>query len=160
MKIHLIAIGQKMPSWITTGYNEYARRLPAECALNLIEVTAEKRNKNTNTKKALEKEATRMLSAIPKNVLVISMDIAGQKWDTPKLARHLDDWMHEGRDIALLIGGADGLGQSCQLRSEYSWSLSSLTFPHPLVRVLLAEQLYRAWSILNNHPYHRGESPR
>ncbi len=157
MQIHLIAIGQKMPSWISTGYNEYAQRLPPQCALKLIEIPAEKRNKNTNTKKALEKEGTRMLSVIPKNAVVIAMDINGQYWDTPKLAKRLDDWMHDGRDIALLIGGADGLDPACKQISAFSWSLSALTFPHPLVRVLLAEQLYRAWSILNNHPYHRGD---
>jgi len=157
MQIYLIAVGQKMPLWISTGYSDYAQRLPPECTLKLIEIPAEKRNKSTNIKKALQKEGERILSAIPKNTLVIVMDIKGQYWDTPQLAERLNNWMHDGRDITLIVGGADGLDQACKLKSESSWSLSPLTLPHPLVRVLLAEQLYRAWSILNNHPYHRGD---
>ena len=157
MQINLIAIGQKMPSWVNEGYKEYAQRMPPECVLKLIEIPAEKRNKGSNTKKTLKKEAERLLSAVPKNALVIAMEIKGQAWDTNQVATRMNDWMHDGRDIALLVGGPEGLDQSCKQQAELLWSLSPLTLPHPIVRVVLAEQLYRAWSILRNHPYHRGD---
>lgn len=156
MRINLVAIGQKMPSWITEGYKEYAQRMPHECSVNLIEVAAEKRSKNTDLKSVVNKEGKRLLAAIPKNALIIAMQITGQPWSTEQLSDHMQDWMHDGRDIALLVGGPEGLADSCSQQADLSWSLSPLTLPHPMVRVIISEQLFRAWSIIKKHPYHRG----
>lgn len=156
MLINIIAVGKKMPAWIIDGYNEYAQRMPKECSTKLIEVNAEKRNKNSATKEITRKEAERILSVLPKNALIITLDIKGQSWSTEQLADKLESWRQSGRDIAIIIGGPDGLDQECRKIADQSWSLSALTLPHPLVRLVLSEQLYRAWSILQNHPYHRG----
>lgn len=155
MKIHLIAVGTHMPAWINIGYQEYAKRLPPECSLRLIEIEAGKRTKNCDITKLIEQESQQMLAAIPKNNHVIALDVQGRAWDTPQLAQQLQSWLHSGQDISLLIGGPDGLSSKCRQTAHARWSLSPLTLPHPLVRVMLAEQLYRAWSILQNHPYHR-----
>ena len=155
MQIHILTIGNKMPAWVTEGYNEYARRMPRECQLNLIELPPAQRSKTTDLKKALSDEGQRLLKAVPKNADIIVLDVKGRQHSTETLSESLQDWLASGRDIALLIGGADGLSQDCINAATGKWSLSQLTFPHPLVRVVLAEQLYRAWSLLNNHPYHR-----
>ena len=157
MQIYIIAVGKKMPAWITDGYNEYALRMPKECATRLIEVNAEKRNKNSTAKEITRKEAERILSVLPKKALIITLDVTGKSWSTEQLAVKLDSWRHSGRDVAIIIGGPDGIDEECRKIAELSWSLSPLTLPHPLVRLLLSEQLYRAWSILQNHPYHRGD---
>ena len=155
MQIQLIAVGNRMPQWVTEGYEEFARRMPPECRLNLIEIPATKRTKAADIKRLLAQEGERMLEALPKNALVFTLDVNGRQWDTPQLAQQLDGWMHEGRDVALLIGGPEGLAPACKARAEGSWSLSPLTFPHPLVRIIVAEQLYRATTILKHHPYHK-----
>ncbi|MCP5141388.1 MAG: 23S rRNA (pseudouridine(1915)-N(3))-methyltransferase RlmH [Gammaproteobacteria bacterium] len=155
MRIHLIAVGNRMPAWVTEGYEEYARRMPPECRLELVEIGAGQRGRKLDPKRAMEAEGERQLTAIPKGALVIALDERGQSWDTPEVARRLGDWLGEGRDVALLVGGADGLSPACRERADLYWSLSKMVFPHPLVRVILAEQIYRAWSLLNNHPYHR-----
>ncbi len=155
MKIHLIAIGTKMPAWITQGYQDYAQRMPRACQLLLKEIPAEKRTKNSDVQKIKVKEAEKLLDAIPSNCLIIALDVKGRSWSTEKLADNLQNWMMSGRDIALLVGGPEGLTDNVRQRADQLWSLSSLTFPHPLVRLILAEQLYRAWSITANHPYHR-----
>ena len=155
MQIHLIAVGNRMPQWVTEGYAEFARRMPPECRLNLIEIPAAKRTKAADIKRLLAQEGERMLEAVPKNALVLDLDVNGRQWDTAQLAQQLDGWMHEGRDVALLIGGPEGLAPACKARAEASWSLSTLTFPHPLVRIIVAEQLYRATTILKHHPYHK-----
>jgi 23S rRNA (pseudouridine1915-N3)-methyltransferase len=155
MQIHLIAVGNRMPEWVTQGYEEFARRMPPECRLNLIEIPAAKRTKAADIKRLLAQEGERMLEALPKNVLVVALDLTGCRWDTEELAQQLDAWMHEGRDIALLLGGPEGLAPACREQAERSWSLSPLTFPHPLVRIIVAEQLYRATTILKHHPYHK-----
>lgn len=144
-----------MPAWVIQGYEEYARRLPADCALQLTEVSAGKRSKNADIPRILREEGERMLAALPKSVRVVAMDVNGSAWSTEQLAQGLDEWRHDGRDVALLVGGPEGLAPECLARAEQRWSLSPLTLPHPLVRVVIAEQLYRAWSILGNHPYHR-----
>jgi len=156
MRIHLIAVGRRMPAWVATGYLEYAKRLPGECALHLIEVEPLRRGKSAGPDQARDDEAERLLKAIPKGAGVTALDNRGQSWDTESLARHLRGWLAEGRDQALLVGGPDGLAEACLTRADQCWSLSNLTFPHPLVRVILAEQLYRAWTLLQGHPYHRG----
>ncbi len=155
MKIHLLAIGTKMPSWVTQGYNEYATRLPAKCSLQLKEIPAEKRTKNSNIPAIKIKESAKLQSAIPNNCRVVALDVKGAQWSTEKLATRLQDWMMSGQDVALLIGGPEGLTPDILALANEKWSLSSLTFPHPLVRVILAEQLYRAFTITENHPYHR-----
>lgn len=155
MNIHLIAVGEKMPRWVQDGYSEYAKRLPTECALRLIEVPAGKRGKNADVARIIREESERMLAAIPKGANVVALEVGGRSWSTEQLAQNLEDWMGSGRDLALLVGGPDGLGDSARKAAGQLWSLSPLTLPHPLVRVVLAEQLYRAWSILRNHPYHR-----
>ena len=155
MQIHLIAVGNRMPGWVSQGYEEFARRMPPECRLNLIEIPAAKRTKAADIKRLLVQDGERMLEALPKNVLVVALDVNGHRWDTEQLAQQLEAWMHEGRDVALLVGGPEGLAPACRQQAERSWSLSPLTFPHPLVRIIVAEQLYRATTILKHHPYHK-----
>jgi 23S rRNA (pseudouridine1915-N3)-methyltransferase len=156
MRVHLIAVGRRMPGWVETGYLEYAKRLPAECALQLIEIEPSHRGKGTTGERAMSQEGQRMLKAIPKGALVVALEGTGEPWSTETLSEHLRSWLAGGRDLACLIGGPDGLAQACLARAERRWSLSRLTFPHPLVRVIVAEQLYRAWTLVQRHPYHRG----
>lgn len=155
MKIYLIAIGTKMPVWVTQAYQEYANRLPRDCQLVLKEIPAEKRTKSSDLAKIKQKEANKLLDAIPNHCTVVALDVIGSSWSTEKLADELQGWMMSGCDIALLVGGPEGLTDAVRKQANQLWSLSTLTFPHPLVRVVLAEQLYRAWSITANHPYHR-----
>jgi 23S rRNA (pseudouridine1915-N3)-methyltransferase len=155
MQIHLIAVGDKMPAWVKQGYAEYARRLPAECALRLVEVPAGKRGKNADIARILRDETTRLLGAVPGGTRRIALEVGGRAWSTEQLSRQLDAWMQDGRDVALLVGGPEGLGDAAREAADQQWSLSPLTLPHPLVRIVVAEQIYRAWSILHNHPYHR-----
>lgn len=155
MRIHLIAIGERMPAWVEQGYNEYAKRLGPELVLRLQEISAEKRGKNADLKRILYKEGERMLQAIPTDCAVVALDREGQSWSTPQLAEQLQGWMQSGRDVAMLIGGPEGLAQACLQRANLRLSFSRLTFPHPLMRIILAEQLYRASTILKNHPYHK-----
>lgn len=155
MQIHLIAVGDRMPDWVKAGYDEYARRLPAECALRLIEIPAARRGKNADIDRILRDEGERLLAAVPKGADLIALEVGGRSWSTEALARELDTWLHGGRDLALLVGGPEGLAEGARTAARLWWSLSPLTLPHPLVRVIVAEQLYRAWSLLRNHPYHR-----
>lgn len=155
MRIYLIAVGSRMPDWVTQGFGEYARRLSADCALQLVEIAAGRRGKNADIARITRDEGERSLAAIPNGALVVALDVKGRAWSTEQLSQQLDGWLHDGRDIALLVGGPEGLAPECLARAEQRWSLSPLTLPHPLVRIVVAEQLYRAWSILNGHPYHR-----
>jgi 23S rRNA (pseudouridine1915-N3)-methyltransferase len=144
-----------MPAWVTAGYTEYARRLPHECSLQLVEIPVSKRRKSLPPARAMQEEGQLMLAAIPAGSLVIALDVTGKSWSTEVLAERLQHWMAGGRDVALLVGGPDGLAPECLASSDMTWSLSTLTYPHALVRIILAEQLYRAWSINVGHPYHR-----
>ncbi|GKX53261.1 23S rRNA (pseudouridine(1915)-N(3))-methyltransferase RlmH [Budvicia aquatica] len=155
MKLQLIAVGTKMPDWVQTGFTEYMRRFPKDMPFELVEIPAGKRGKNADIKRILEKEGELMLAAIGKGNRIVTLDIPGKPWETPVLAQQLEIWKQDGRDVSLLIGGPEGLAPACKSAAEQSWSLSPLTLPHPLVRVLVAESLYRAWSITTNHPYHR-----
>lgn len=146
-----------MPTWVSTACDEYARRMPPHCRFDIKEVAAGKRLKNSDIKRVLRDEGDRILAALPKNCFVIALDRIGQSIDTLGMAEQMKTWLSSGRDIALLIGGPEGLSTECLARADIRWSLSSLTLAHPVVRVVLAEQLYRAWSILENRPYHRGE---
>ncbi len=155
MNIHLISIGTRMPKWVEQGFAEYAKRMPAECALKLVEITPGHRGKGADIARAVRDEGERMLKAIPRDCHIIALEVKGREWSTEQLAGKLTDWMGGGRDLVLLVGGPEGLADSCRQRADMLWSLSPLTMPHPLVRVVLAEQLYRAWSLMRNHPYHR-----
>ncbi len=155
MRIQLLAVGGKMPGWVQQGYQEYAKRLPKELLPKLVELPLGGRGKNMSTRDAIEQEGQQMLGAIPGNHHVVALDVQGKAWSTEELAQHMADWRMDGRDVSLLIGGPDGLAPGCLERAQQRWSLSALTLPHPLVRVVLIEQLYRAWTILQNHPYHK-----
>lgn len=144
-----------MPDWVLAGYGEYAKRMPRECALELREIPLSARGKNADITRAIEKESESMLAAIPAQERVIALDVLGKPQTTESLADALRSWQMQGGNTSLLIGGPDGLSADCLTRANQRWSLSGLTLPHPLVRIVLAEQLYRAWSLLNNHPYHR-----
>jgi 23S rRNA (pseudouridine1915-N3)-methyltransferase len=155
MKINLIAVGTKMPEWVKSGFNEYQRRLTQDCKLNIHEISAIKRAKQTDLNKVREIEGQKILTTIPDGNRVIALEVKGKNWSTEELSQQMSQWMLSGQDISLLIGGPEGLSQSCRDKANQLWSLSPLTLPHPLVRIIVAEQLYRAWSILKNHPYHR-----
>jgi 23S rRNA (pseudouridine1915-N3)-methyltransferase len=155
MRIYLIAVGERMPAWVTAGFEEYRKRLGPECMLQLVEIPPEKRGSNQNTLRILQKEADRIMAAVPRDCHIVALERQGKSWSTENLADKLRQWLQGGRDIALLIGGPEGLADEIRQRADELWSLSALTFPHPLVRVMVAEQVYRAYSILKNHPYHK-----
>jgi 23S rRNA (pseudouridine1915-N3)-methyltransferase len=155
MQIQLIAVGTRMPAWVQEGFAEYAKRLPRECGLQLVEIPLGKRGKSADVQRAIAEEGERMLAALPRDCRVIALEVQGRTWSTEQLAGELEGWLGAGRDLALLVGGPDGLSEACRRRADQAWSLSPLTLPHPLVRVLLAEQLYRAWTLYKGHPYHR-----
>lgn len=144
-----------MPRWVSEGYEDYARRMPPECRLKLVEIAAKHRGKNADIKRILDQEGEQMLAAVPKGAKVVALDVLGKQFSTEQLAEEMGHWLAGGQDVALLVGGPEGLAPACLQAAHSRWSLSALTLPHPLVRILVAEQLYRAQSILNNHPYHR-----
>ena len=143
-----------MPDWVQQGYQEYAKRLPRECELVLKEISPDKR-RHQDTARIIRDEGERMITALAPRSHVVTLDIPGKPWSTEELARHLQRWLENGKPVALMVGGPEGLSQPVKDLAQESWSLSPLTFPHPLVRIVVAEQIYRAWSLLNNHPYHR-----
>ncbi|ABD82597.1 23S rRNA (pseudouridine(1915)-N(3))-methyltransferase RlmH [Saccharophagus degradans] len=155
MKISLIAVGTRMPAWVQDGYQEYAKRLPKELTPELVELPLAVRSKSTNTQNAIASEGDNMLKHIGSNTRTIALDVLGKSFSTEVLSQKLADWQMDGRNVNILIGGPDGLDSRCLAQADEKWSLSALTLPHPLVRVLLIEQLYRAWTILQNHPYHK-----
>jgi 23S rRNA (pseudouridine1915-N3)-methyltransferase len=155
MQINLITIGNRMPSWVQQGYDDYAKRLPRECELVLKEIPAGKRGKNSDIARITKEEGERMIATLPQSTHIVTLDLAGKSWTTPELADALQRWLANGQSVSLLVGGPEGLANEVKQLARESWSLSKLTFPHPLVRIVVAEQLYRAWSILHNHPYHR-----
>ncbi len=155
MRIHLIAMGNRMPGWVEQGFSDYAKRMPKECRLELKEIPLKKRDKHTDTQRLIEHEGKQMLAAIPQRCHAIALDKDGHQWTTQQLSNQLSTWLQSGLDLALLIGGPEGLAPACLQYAHVKWSLSKLTFPHPLVRIIVAEQFYRAWSLLQGHPYHR-----
>jgi 23S rRNA (pseudouridine1915-N3)-methyltransferase len=155
MQFVVAAVGQRMPAWVQQAWTEYARRLPRELPLELREIPLARRSRNTPTAKARTAEGARLVAAIPPGHRTIALDERGRQWSTQDLAGRLEDWMREERGVGFLIGGPDGLSDGCRGRAQDIWSFGRLTLPHPLVRVILAEQLYRAWTITCNHPYHR-----
>lgn len=150
MRIRLLGVGTRMPAWAREGFHEYAKRLPRDNRLELVEIPLGDRRKG-----AKAEEGRRMLSAVGEHDTLIALDQRGELWTTRELATHLEAWRAQGGDVALFVGGPDGLDATCLERAHETWSLSPLTFPHYLVRVLVAEQIYRAWSVLAGHPYHR-----
>lgn len=152
-RLRLLAVGTRMPAWVQEGFEEYRKRLPRECALELREIALARRG--ADTARAVAEEGEALLGALGGDEFVVALEVGGTAVDTPGVARALARWRDEGRRAAFLVGGPDGLSDACRARADAQWSLSRLTLPHPLVRVLLAEQLYRAWSLLSGHPYHR-----
>lgn len=152
MNLRLIAVGTRMPRWVREGFDQYAKRFPRECRLELREIRPGSRS---GTKDAIETEGKKILEAIRTTDYVIALEIGGESLSTQQLTNHLSRWLQQGRDIALLVGGPDGLSEACRARADLTWSLSRLTLPHTLVRIVVAEQLYRAWTVLQGHPYHR-----
>jgi len=155
MKLVIVAVGTRMPAWVDEGYREYARRMPAGIALELTQIKAEPRSSGKSVTQMLACEALRIRAALPKSGRMIALDERGTDIGTATLAGELGKWMREGAAIAFLIGGPDGLDAALKKDCMLQLRLSSLTLPHGLARVLLAEQLYRALSILGGHPYHR-----
>lgn len=155
MKLIIIAVGLRMPDWVETAWQDYAKRMPADCAIELKEVKPEPRTSGKTPAQMMQAEAKRIEAAIPANALTIVLDERGKDITTMQLAKTMQTWRDSGQDIAILIGGPDGLDAELKNRYPNKLRLSSLTLPHPMVRVLLAEQLYRAWAITVNHPYHR-----
>jgi len=155
MHIYLIAVGERMPDWVEAGYSEYAKRMPRECRLVLKEIAAGRRGKNADLARLIEHEGARQLAAVPAGARVVVLDRAGKMLDTEALSERLGKWLNGGTDVALLVGGPEGLATACLTRADERWSLSPLTLAHPVVRVVVAEQLYRAWSIIASKPYHR-----
>jgi 23S rRNA (pseudouridine1915-N3)-methyltransferase len=156
MQIHLIAVGERMPAWVVEGFEEYAARMPRECRLVLREIAPGRRTKGADIARAIREEGERLLAAVPKGAYVAALDRVGRELSTEQLAGELKTQLGRGGDLALWIGGPEGLSEECLKQAHTRWSLSKLTLAHPLVRVLVAEQVYRAWSILKGLPYHRG----
>ena len=155
MRLRILAVGTRMPAWVTEGFNEYARRMPPELKIELVELPLGPRGKSQPVTKAIAREGEAMLKAIGDGDGAVALEVKGKAWSTEKLAAQLRHWQESGKNHNLLIGGPDGLAPECLARSEQHWSLSPLTLPHPLVRIVLMEQLYRAWTINAGHPYHK-----
>lgn len=155
MRVAIVAIGHKMPAWIRDGFDEYVRRMPPEIRVELVELKPAERGAGKSAARAKAMEGERLLAALPSGATLIALDEKGAAISTQGLATLLTGWMRDGVTPAFVIGGADGLADDVKRRAQRVLSLSALTLPHGLVRVLLAEQLYRAWTILSHHPYHR-----
>ncbi len=144
-----------MPGWVDAGVAEYTKRLPAEFALQLSDVPLGRRGKGLDVEQAVRKETEALLARVRPQEHVVALEVSGLRVSTEALAQRLDAIRRDGRNLVLLVGGPDGLGDACLQRADEKWSLSALTLPHPLVRIVVAEQIYRAWTLLNGHPYHR-----
>jgi 23S rRNA (pseudouridine1915-N3)-methyltransferase len=153
VKLFVVAVGHRMPAWVDAAFGEYAARMPRDARVELKALKPAPRG--GPVKRAIEDEGNRLLAAVPRNCFKVVLDEDGVLLDTMELARHFGRWRQTGHDVAFIVGGADGLAASVKQAAAFTWSLSPLTLPHGLARVLLAEQLYRAVSILHNHPYHR-----
>jgi 23S rRNA (pseudouridine1915-N3)-methyltransferase len=156
MRIFIIAASSRQPAWVTAGFEEYAERLRGRCTLKLVEIPLGRRKKTEPAVRAVAAEGERMLAALPRGAHVVALTEAGKQWSTVELAGRLSSWIGAGAPLALLIGGPDGLAAACLERAAERWSLSPLTLPHGLARIAVAEALYRAWTVIEGHPYHRG----
>lgn len=155
MAIRLITASNKQPGWVTEAYDYYACRLDRGCPLELVEVALASRTGKPDAARAVADESRRMLKRVPEGAHVVALAVDGQAWSTAELARRLDAWLARSCPVALLVGGPDGLGPDCVSRAAERWSLSALTLPHGLARVVIAEAIYRARSLARGHPYHR-----
>jgi 23S rRNA (pseudouridine1915-N3)-methyltransferase len=156
MRVSIIAASSRQPAWVTAGFEEYAERLRGRCTLKLVEVPLGRRKKNEPAARAVEAEGARMLAALPEGAHVVALTEAGKQWSTVELAARLRAWIAAGVPLAFLIGGPDGLAAGCLEHAAERWSLARLTLPHGLARIAVAEALYRAWTVVEGHPYHRG----
>lgn len=155
MRVWVIAIGQRQPAWADQAWDDFAKRFPAEMRLELKALKAEPRTSGKTPVQCMAAEALRIEAAMPKGARRIVLDERGTRLTTLAMAQQMDAWRGEGRDVAIVIGGPDGLDPSVKAKADETWRLSDLTLPHAFVRVLLAEALYRAWSVMVGHPYHR-----
>ena len=155
MHIRLLAVGDRQPSWVDEAFATYSARLPREWRFRLDVIPTVRRQKNDRSRQAMEAEGELILAKLQPAEQVVSLDERGRQLDSKGVAGKLSDWQSDGRDLCFVIGGPDGLSEACKQRADFSWSLSKLTLPHGLARVLFAEQLYRAWSLQTGHPYHR-----
>ena len=155
MKCRLIAAGTRLPDWVNSGFQEYQKRLRAPLVVELHEIAVAARRAGESPDRAVVREGADMLAALGRDDYVVTLEITGKSMTTEQLSAWLSERMRDGRSLALLIGGPDGLSPQCRARADHRWSLSPLTLPHGLVRVVVAEQLYRAMSLLAGHPYHR-----
>jgi 23S rRNA (pseudouridine1915-N3)-methyltransferase len=156
LRLSLIAASNRQPDWVDAGADEYAKRLRGRCTLEIRTVPLAPRTASTPTERAVDEEGERMLAAVPAGAHIVALLETGKPWSTKELAAKLEGWMQRGAPVCFLVGGPDGLSPRCTARANERWSLSNLTLPHGLVRVVVAEALYRAWSLLEKHPYHRG----
>ena len=150
-RLRILAVGTRMPAWVQAGFAEYHKRMPRDFAVELREIPVSRRE----GPRAMAEEGEALLTALAADEHVVALEVGGEPWSTADLAARLRAWRDEGRRAAFLIGGPDGLSDACRARAAGQWSLSRLTLPHPLVRIVLMEQIYRAWTILGAHPYHR-----
>ena len=155
MRARLVAIGERMPAWVATGFADYVKRLAHDLPLELLELKPGARGKGRDETRAVLDEGAAMLATISRDTYVIALDGGGQAWSSEQLAQELQGWRMRGRDLAFLIGGPDGHAPDVLARADQRWSLGPLTLPHMLVRLVMAEQLYRATTIVSGHPYHR-----
>ena len=155
MRIKLIAVGSRMPRWVEEGWQEYAKRMPAELAVDLVEIPLNTRGKNADVARLIRQEGEAMLAKVQPGERIVTLEVEGKPWSTGQLARELERWRLDSRTVNLMVGGPEGLAPEVCARSEQRWSLSPLTLPHPLVRILIGEQIYRAWTLLSGHPYHK-----
>ncbi|MBU2864922.1 23S rRNA (pseudouridine(1915)-N(3))-methyltransferase RlmH [Reinekea forsetii] len=155
MKVRVLAVGPKMPKWVEEGAGDYLKRMPRDIAIEFVPLNLGARGKSASMSKAIAQEGDAMLAQIKPDDHVVALDLSGKDWSTEQLSEQLQQWREQAKTLVLLIGGPDGLDPRCLARANQKWCLSKLTLPHPLVRVLLSEQMYRAWSITQNHPYHK-----
>lgn len=155
LKITIITLGNKMPDWVTQGSNEYAKRLNDGVQLKIIEIPLIRRSKSSDLSRVLEKESVLIKEALPNNARIIALEIEGKSFSSEELACKISQLQQISSHLCFIIGGPEGLSQEILKLCDERWSLSKLTLPHPLVRIILLEALYRAWSIINNHPYHK-----
>lgn len=155
MRLQIIAVGARQPSWINDGVKNFTRRMPRECPVEITEIPAGQRIKSGTPARAVAAESEKILKAVADSAMVIALHEKGTPWSTRELATEFNRWRLEYDQVALIIGGPDGLASDCLKRADRHWSLSSLTLPHGLVRILVAEQLYRVWTVIQGHPYHR-----
>lgn len=158
MNFQIITISQKAPTWINEASKEYIKRCSTYCSLSIKEISPVQRKNKSSTDVAKNTESEKLLAAVPKSSLIVALDSRGKQWSSEQLAENFQDWQLHWRHVSLLVGGADGLAKSCLDRADTIWSLGKLTYPHMMVRVLLVEQIYRAWTIVNRHPYHAGHA--